>query len=143
MRITIEDVDLNNKIEVQNIVRMLSRYLGDESEPKTEEPKATPKKRGRKPKAEEPKAEEPKAEEPKAEESKAEEPKAEEPKAEEPKAEEPKVDRADVVALAKEIAGNGKRDEVKALINEYAPKLSAVPDNKLGELYIKLQGMRD
>jgi len=128
MTITIENIDLSNKEEVANIVRMLSGYL---EEPKTEEPK-----RKRKPKAEEPKTEEPKAEEPKTEEPKTEEPKTEEQKVVET------VDRAEVVALAKEIAGNGKRAEVKALINEYAPKLSEVPDDKLSELYGKLKAMQ-
>jgi len=126
MTITINDLDLANKEEVANVVRMLSTHLDNAATVTEDEPK--PKRtRTRKAKTEEPKTEEPKTKE---------------PKTKEPKTEEPDVERGEVVALAKQIAGNGQRDAVKKLINEYAPKLSEVPDDKLGELYTKLLNMQ-
>ena len=49
--------------------------------------------------------------------------------------------KADVQALVMKLAapGTGKKDAVKAIVNEYAKKISDIPAEKLNEVMAKLQ----
>ena len=48
--------------------------------------------------------------------------------------------KADVQALVMKLAapGTGKKDAVKAIVNEYAKKISDIPEDKLNEVMAKL-----
>ena len=57
----------------------------------------------------------------------------------------PKASRADVQALVIKLAapGTGKKDEVKAIVNEYAKKVSDIPEEKLNEVMAKLNELAE
>lgn len=54
--------------------------------------------------------------------------------------EKPKATKADVQALVQKLATptSGKRDEVKRIVNEYAPRVSGIPEDKLDEVMQRL-----
>ena len=53
--------------------------------------------------------------------------------------------KADVQALVLKLAapGTGKKDAVKAIVNEYAKKVSDIPEEKLNEVMAKLQKLAE
>lgn len=53
--------------------------------------------------------------------------------------------KKDVQALVLKLAapGTGKKDAVKAIVNEYAEKISAIPEEKLNEVMAKLQKLAE
>ena len=59
----------------------------------------------------------------------------------------PKVNytKADVQALVMKLAapGTGKKDAVKAIVNEYAKKISDIPEEKLNEVMAKLNKLAE
>ena len=57
----------------------------------------------------------------------------------------PKATREDVQALVLKLAapGTGKKDEVKAIVNEYAKKVSDIPEDKLDEVMAKLNELAE
>lgn len=59
-----------------------------------------------------------------------------EPDAPEPDA--PKVDRADVQRMVVELSAAGKKSEVKEIVMAYAERVSAIPEDKLAEVFAKL-----
>lgn len=60
---------------------------------------------------------------------------------------EPEVNytKADVQALVMKLAapGTGKKDAVKAIVNEYAKKISDIPEEKLNEVMAKLNQLAE
>lgn len=64
---------------------------------------------------------------------------AEEPKAEAPKA--PQVSVAELQAKVVELVSAGKRDEAKAVVNEYAERVSDIPEDKRHEVMQKLAAL--
>lgn len=54
--------------------------------------------------------------------------------------EKPKATKADVQAMVQKLATptSGKRDEVKRIVNEYAPRVSGIPEDKLDEVMQRL-----
>lgn len=54
--------------------------------------------------------------------------------------EKPKATKADVQAIVQKLATptSGKRDEVKRIVNEYAPRVSGIPEDKLDEVMQRL-----
>lgn len=60
---------------------------------------------------------------------------------------EPEVNytKEDVQALVLKLAapGTGKKDAVKAIVNEYAKKVSDIPEEKLNEVMAKLQKLAE
>ena len=53
--------------------------------------------------------------------------------------------KADVQALVMKLAapGTGKKDAVKAIVNEYAKKISDIPEEKLNEVMAKLNQLAE
>ena len=53
--------------------------------------------------------------------------------------------KADVQALVMQLAapGTGKKDAVKAIVNEYAKKISDIPEEKLNEVMAKLNQLAE
>jgi hypothetical protein len=53
--------------------------------------------------------------------------------------------KADVQTLVLKLAapGTGKKDAVKAIVNEYAKKVSDIPEEKLNEVMTKLQKLAE
>lgn len=68
-----------------------------------------------------------------------------EPVAEPEPAAEANYTKADVQALVLKLAapGTGKKDAVKAIVNEYAKKVSDIPEEKLNEVMTKLQKLAE
>ena len=64
---------------------------------------------------------------------------AEEPKAEAPKA--PQVSVAELQAKVVELVSAGKRDAAKAVVNEYAERVSDIPEDKRHEVMQKLTAL--
>ena len=57
--------------------------------------------------------------------------------------EKPKATKADVQAMVQKLATptSGKRDEVKRIVNEYAPRVSGIPEDKLDEVMQRLAAL--
>jgi predicted AAA+ superfamily ATPase len=70
---------------------------------------------------------------------------APEPVAEPEPAAEVNYTKEDVQALVLKLAapGTGKKDAVKAIVNEYAKKVSDIPEEKLNEVMTKLQKLAE
>ena len=51
------------------------------------------------------------------------------------------VKLADIQRKVVDLSTAGKRDEVKAVVQEYAPKVSAIPEDKFGEVWAKLTSL--
>jgi hypothetical protein len=70
---------------------------------------------------------------------------APEPVAESKPVAEANYTKADVQALVLKLAapGAGKKDAVKAIVNEYAKKVSDIPEDKLNEVMAKLQKLAE
>lgn len=60
------------------------------------------------------------------------------PEPNEPEPEAPKVDRADVQRLVVDLSAAGKKAEVKEVVMAYADRVSAIPEDKLSEVFEKL-----
>ena len=60
-------------------------------------------------------------------------------------ADEPNYTKDDVQALVMKLAapGTGKKDAVKAIVNEYAKKVSDIPEEKLNEVMAKLNQLAE
>lgn len=67
-------------------------------------------------------------------------PEEEKPTAEEPTAEPaaPTVDRADLRAKVIELSAKGLKEQVRDIVREYAQTVTAVPEDKVTECYMKL-----
>ena len=63
----------------------------------------------------------------------------------EPEVAEANYTKADVQALVLKLAapGTGKKDAVKAIVNEYAKKVSDIPEEKLNEVMAKLNQLAE
>ena len=61
-----------------------------------------------------------------------------EPEPSEPEQEAAKVDRADVQRLVVDLSAAGKKTEVKEIVMAYADRVSAIPEDKLAEVFEKL-----
>lgn len=59
---------------------------------------------------------------------------------EEPEAEEaaPTVSQSDVQKLVVELSAAGKKDQVREIVTKYAARVSAIPEDKLAEVWNKL-----
>lgn len=55
-----------------------------------------------------------------------------------PEPDAPKVDRADVQRMVVELSAAGKKAEVKEIVMAYADRVSAIPEDKLAEVFEKL-----
>lgn len=57
--------------------------------------------------------------------------------------EKPKATKAEVQAMVQKLATptSGKRDEVKRIVNEYAPRVSGIPEDKLDEVMQRLTAL--
>ena len=60
------------------------------------------------------------------------------PEQDAPEQDAPKVDRADVQRLVVELSAAGKKAEVKEIVTAYADRVSAIPEDKLSEVFEKL-----
>lgn len=58
-----------------------------------------------------------------------------------PEPEKPQVKLADVQKKVVDLSTAGKKDAVKAVIQAYAPRVSAIPEDKLGEVLEKLTAL--
>lgn len=54
------------------------------------------------------------------------------------KAEAPAVTSADVQRLVVQLSAAGKKDQVREIVNSYAPRVSAIPEDKLVEAWDRL-----
>lgn len=54
----------------------------------------------------------------------------------------PAVSKADVQKLVVTLASSGKKAEVKEIVTKYAASVSAIPEDKLAEVYEKLQALQ-
>lgn len=54
----------------------------------------------------------------------------------------PTVSKADVQKLVVTLASSGKKAEVKEIVTQYAASVSAIPEDKLAEVYEKLQSLQ-
>ncbi len=54
----------------------------------------------------------------------------------------PTVSKADVQKLVVTLASSGKKTEVKDIVTKYAASVSAIPEDKLTEVYEKLQALQ-
>lgn len=63
------------------------------------------------------------------------------PVAETPAPEKPQVKLADVQKKVVDLSTSGQKDAVKAIIQAYAPRVSAIPENKLAEVLEKLTAL--
>ena len=66
---------------------------------------------------------------------------AEEPVKAEPAPEQPAVSQADVQKKVVELSAAGKKDAVKEIVQAYAPRVSAIPEDKLIEVWQKLTAL--
>ena len=71
------------------------------------------------------------------EEEKPEETAPELPEAEEP----PTASRSDVQRKVVELSGAGKKEAVRDIVKAYADRVSAIPEEKLGDVYAKLSAL--
>lgn len=53
----------------------------------------------------------------------------------------PTVDRADIQRKVVELSSAGKKAEVKAIVTGYADRVSAIPEDKLAEVFEKLNAL--
>ena len=53
----------------------------------------------------------------------------------------PEVKQSDIQQKVVSLSATGKRDAVKAIIKEYALKVSAIPEDKFGEVWAKLTAL--
>lgn len=60
------------------------------------------------------------------------------PEQDAPEPDAPKVDRADVQRMVVELSAAGKKAEVKEIVMAYADRVSAIPEDKLAEVFEKL-----
>ena len=61
--------------------------------------------------------------------------------AQEPVKAEPTVDKADVQKKVVELSAAGKKDAVKEIVQAYASRVSAIPEDKLNEVWQKLTAL--
>lgn len=54
---------------------------------------------------------------------------------------EPTVSQADVQKKVVELSAAGKKDAVKQIVQAYAPRVSAIPEDKLAEVWQKLTAL--
>jgi hypothetical protein len=65
----------------------------------------------------------------------------EEKPAEEAKPEQPAVSRADIQRKVVELSAVGKKEQVREVVKEYADRVSAIPEDKLVEVWQKLTAL--
>lgn len=53
----------------------------------------------------------------------------------------PKVERADIQKKVVELSAAGKKDEVRGIVNNYAKKVSDIPEDKLAEVWSRLTAL--
>ena len=59
----------------------------------------------------------------------------------EPVAETPTVTAADIQRKVVELSAAGKKDQVREIVTKYAARVSAIPEDKLGEVWTSLTGI--
>ena len=55
----------------------------------------------------------------------------------------PVVTHKDIAKLVIELAGAGKKDELKEIVTAYAAKVSDIPEDKLAEVYKQLKALQE